>query len=348
MARFTIPSDYLVRFLTDLLNTPSPTGDTDWAIGFVEQELQAMGVDCVRTLKGALVAQIDGLASHSPRALTAHVDTLGLMVSEIKASGRLKMTKLNGIVWPTVESEGVTVQTRDGRQYRGSIVFANGAAHNNAQVGKATRDEESLEVRIDERTRNVEETRLLGIEVGDQIYLDPRVEVTQSGYIRSRFLDDKACVACLVAAVKAIKEAGVTPAQSTTLLISNFEEVGHGGRDGLPNNLAEYVVVDMSVVGEGRNGTEHNCSVCLKDSSGPYSKRLSEKLRSIADRRGIDVKPDVYPFYSSDGSMYWQTGGSAEVALIGPGVDTSHGYERTHTDALVDTAQLVAEYMIEE
>src|SRR5262249_1412347 len=158
------------------------------------------------------------------------------------------------------------------------------------------------------------------------------------GFIRSRFLDDKACVACLLAALKAIKDSKITPAQRTTFLISNYEEVGHGGRDGLPNDLAELVVLDMACIGEGLTGDESPCSLCVKDGGGPYPKKLSDRLRSIAENRGIDLKLDHYPFYSSDGTVYWRTGGSAEVALIGPGVDTSHGYERTHTEALIDTA----------
>ncbi|HRF58668.1 MAG TPA: M42 family metallopeptidase [Fimbriimonadaceae bacterium] len=348
MSRFTISSDYLIRVLTDLLNTPSPTGDTEWAISFVQQELDSLGIPSVRTYKGALVAHLEGLRDDHPRAVTAHVDTLGLMVSRIKKSGRLELTALNGIMWPTIESEGVWIATRNGRQIRGSIVLENGAAHVNKEAGKASRNAENLEVRIDERTNSDEETRVLGIEVGDYVYIDPRVEVSQSGFIRSRFLDDKACVACLLAAIKAQRDAGVSPAQRTHFLVSNYEEVGHGGFDGLPEDLAELVVADMAVVGDGRAGDEFHCSICLKDSSGPYSRRLTEKLRTIADRAGVELRADIYPHYGSDGSAYWSMGGRAEVALIGPGVDTSHGYERTHSEALIDTALLMAEYLLEE
>jgi putative aminopeptidase FrvX len=347
MARFSIDLDYLRRVLSDLLETPSPTGDTDWAVSFVEQELDAIGVSSYRTRKGALIAHMEGLASDAPRALTAHVDTLGAMVREIKPSGRLKLAALNGLVWPTVESEGVIVQTRQGRQIRGSIVLANGAAHVNKEAAKAPRDADTLEVRLDERTSSAEETRVLGVEVGNFVYIDPRLEIGDAGFVRSRFLDDKACVACAIAAIKAVRDAGVTPAQRTHLLVSNYEEVGHGGVDGLPDDLAELVVLDMACVGDGLRGDEMHCSICVKDSSGPYSKRLTEKLRALAEAAGIELRADVYPYYGSDGSAYWRAGGGAEVALIGPGVDTSHGYERTHLDALDDTAKLVAEYLIE-
>ena len=348
MPRFQISTEYLTRILLDLLNTPSPTGDTDWAISFVEQELASLGVNATRTLKGALVATIHGLRDEQPRALTAHVDTLGAMVATIKPNGRLQLTALGGVMWPTVESEGIWVQTRTGRQIRGSIVLENGAAHVNPKGKETVRTSEVLEVRLDERTNSAEETRVLGIEVGDYVYFDSRPETGAAGFIRSRFLDDKAAVACILAAVKSIIDNGISPAQRTMLLFSNFEEVGHGGYDGIPEDIVEYVVVDMAAIGTGLQGDEYHCSICLKDSNGPYSRRLTEKLRSIAYRAGIDLKPDIYPAYGSDGGAYWFSGGSAEVALIGPGVDTSHGYERTHVDALHDTALLIAEYLTED
>jgi putative aminopeptidase FrvX len=247
-----------------------------------------------------------------------------------------------------VESEGVNIATRSGRLIRGSIVLKNGASHVNKEATTAVRTADNLEVRLDERTSTAEETRLLGIEVGDFVYVDPRCEESEAGFIRSRFIDDKACVAAALAAIKAVIDSGTTPAQTTTLLISNYEEVGHGGMDSLPADLHELVVLDMACIGDGLQGDEFHCSICVKDSSGPYSKRLTDKLRSIAERRGIDLKADIYPYYGSDGSAYWRSGGTAEVALIGPGVDTSHGYERTHRDALIDTAALVAEYLVEE
>lgn len=347
MARFEISTDYLTKTLVDLLNTPSPTGDTEYAVAFVQQELDYMGVATRRTTKGALVATLEGLRSDRPRAMTAHVDTLGAIVAQIKPNGRLRLSAIGGLVWPTVESEGVSIATRQGVQVRGSIVLANGAVHVNKEANTALRTADNLEVRLDAETRNPEETRLLGIEVGDFVYFDPRVE-QNAGFVRSRFLDDKACVACALAAIKALRDSGMTPAQETILLISNFEEVGHGGMDSLPAGLSELVVLDMACIGDGLQGSEYHCSLCVKDAGGPYSKRLSEKLRGIAERRGIDLKTDVYPMYSSDGSAYWRAGGTAEVALIGPGVDTSHGYERTHVDGLNDTAGLVAEYLVEE
>jgi putative aminopeptidase FrvX len=348
MPRLEVPVDYLLRFLEDLVNTPSPSGDTAWAVGFVEAELGALGIPCQRTRKGALVAHLEGIRSGSPRVVTAHVDTLGAVVAEVKPTGRLRMAALNGVMWPSVESEGVIVRTRDGGQVRGSIVLENGSVHVNSEARTAARNSSTLEIRLDERTTSAEETRLLGIEVGDFVAFDPRYEHSESGFVRSRFLDDKAGVACVVAALKCLRDSGLTCAQPTTVLFNVFEEVGHGGGDGVPDGVSEMLVVDMACVGKGQNGDEFHCSVCVKDGGGPYSQRLTGKLLDLASKNAIGLVPDVYPHYSSDGTAYWRTGGTAEVALVGPGVDTSHGYERTHCDALRDTAAIVAGYLVED
>jgi putative aminopeptidase FrvX len=278
--------------------------------------------------------------------VTAHIDTLGAMVSQIKPNGRLKLAALNGLEWNSVETEGLWIQTRAGNQIRGSLVHENGALHVNKEVATSPRNASTLEVRIDERTNNIEQTKMLGIEVGDFVSFDPRLEFSASGFVRSRFLDDKACVACLLAAVKSLRDVGVSCAQNTSFLISNYEEVGHGGTEALRSELKEMLVLDMACIGTGLQGDEYHCSICMKDSGGPYSRQFSNRLRDIAEGQGIDLVPDIYPFYGSDGTAYWRAGGGAEVALFGPGVDTSHGYERTHMDALISTATLVAEYLI--
>lgn len=348
MARFDIEPEYLTRFLVDLLNTPSPTGDTEYAISLIEAELQDLGVKTSLTRKGALIAHLDGLQKGAKRGITAHVDTLGAIVAEVKSNGRLRLKAVGGLNWAAVESEGVTLSTQSGRQVRGSLILANGAAHVNKEAHTAKRDSDSMEVRLDERTQSAEETRLLGIEVGDFVSFDPRVETSRSGFIRSRFLDDKACVAAILAAIKVLADGGLKAAFPTTIVFSNHEEVGHGGVDGLPADLDELLVLDMGCIGVGQNGDEFHCSIGMADGAGPYHKQFSRRIRAIAERRGIDMRPDIYPYYSSDGTAYSRAGGSACVALIGPGIDTSHAYERTHIDAITDTAQMVAEYLVDE
>jgi len=198
---------------------------------------------------------------------------------------------------------------------------------------------------LDARTTSREETEALGIRVGDFIAIDPRVEITH-GFVRSRHLDDKACMACLVAAVKTLQDAGLKPTQTTYLHISNYEEVGHGAAAGIPAEVTELICVDMAAVGEGQASDEFHTTLCVKDSGGPYHHGLSQKLRQLADEYGIPIKVDIYPYYGSDGEAFWRAGGDVAVALIGPGVDASHNYERTHLDALVATTQWVVVYLM--
>jgi putative aminopeptidase FrvX len=342
-----IDTTYLMNFLTGLLNTPSPTGQAESGIQFTRQALQEFSeLQITTTRKGALVAVWAGEQNDAPRALTAHVDTLGAMVKEIKGNGRLKLTKIGGYAWNTVEGEGCTVFTLNGKQIRGSLLLELSSSHvHGGQVAEAKRDDNNMEVRLDERTSSADETRQLGIQVGDFVAFDPRVEAT-SGFIRSRHLDDKACVACILAAVKAIRDAGLKPAQTTYLHFSNYEEVGHGAAAGIPPEVTELVTVDMAAIGAGQNSDEFHASLCVKDSGGPYHHGLSRRLRELADEHGIPYKIDIYPYYGSDGEAFWRSGGDVAVALIGPGVDASHNYERTHLDALVATTQWVIAYLI--
>ena len=344
----SIDKDYLTKFLTRLLDTPSPTGYAEPAIALVEQELSAYKqLELSRTRKGALVARWQGITKQAPRALTAHVDTLGAVVKEIKANGRLRMSRIGGLQWPNVEAEGVWVLASKGEKVRGSVLIDTASGHIYKDGNATARDDEHMEVRLDARTSSAEQTRTLGIQVGDFVVFDPRVELT-NGFIRSRHLDDKACVAVLLTCIKSLSEAGQTPARTTVFHFSNYEEVGHGAAAGIPAEVEEMVTVDMAVVGAGQESDEFHATLCLKDSSGPYHHGLSNKLRELAEKFKIPYKTDVYPFYGSDGEAFWRAGGDVALALIGPGVDASHNYERTHLDALVATAQWILAYLLND
>ncbi len=351
MSEMNLPLEETTAFLVGLLNTPSPTGYSSEAMdyvamGFATLEIPGMGIAV--TPKGALLITLEGHASTARRGVTAHVDTLGLMVREIKSNGRLKTTPLGGIMWGGIEMEGVTIRTYDNRRYRGTVVPENPSVHVNREIHTSPRNADTMEVRIDARTSSAEETRALGIEVGDFIFVDPRVEVSDSGFIRGRYLDDKAGVAAIYGALKVLQESGLKPAQDTAILIANYEEVGHGGSAGWPYELHELLAIDMGAIGEGQNSDEFSASICIKDGGGPYHFQMTRKLRRLAETHNIHYKPDVYLNYSSDGTAYWRSGGSGRVALIGPGVDCSHAYERTHQDALGHTMHLIARYLVDE
>jgi putative aminopeptidase FrvX len=342
-----VSSDFLLNFLSSLLNTPSPTGFTEQAINLTETALRKYPeLTLSRTRKGALVVAWPGQHADTPRALTAHIDTLGAMVKEIKPNGRLKLTKIGGFAWNTVEGEGCTVFTNQGKIVRGSLLLTKASGHvYGSQVNDLKREDEVMEVRLDERTSSSEETRSSGIEVGNFVAFDPRLEITNN-FVRSRHLDDKACVACLVAAVKTLHDAGLQPTQSTYLHVSNYEEVGHGAAAGIPPEAGELVTVDMAAVGDGQASDEYHATLCVKDSGGPYHHGLSQKLRELAETHQIPYRVDIYPYYGSDGEALWRAGGDLAVALIGPGVDASHSYERTHLEALIATTCWIVAYLL--
>src|SRR5512142_866767 len=341
-----IDNSCLLDFLVRLLNTPSPTGYAEQAIELVEQELrQYPALQLWRTRKGALVAKWEVEGSKAPRALTAHADTLGAMVKEIKANGRLAITRIGGLQLNAVETEGCWVFTSRGGKLRGSLLVDTASSHvHGAKSTETPRTEEHMEVRLDARTSSARETRSLDVLPGDFIAFDPRVEVTND-FVRSRFLDDKACVATIVAAIKALSDAGLGPKQTSYFHISNYEEVGHGAAAGIPSDVHELLTVDMAAVGQGQESDEFHTTICLKDSGGPYHHGLSNKLRELAERNAIPFRTDIYPNYGSDGEAFWRAGGDVAVALIGPGVDAAHNYERPHTEALVATTNWIIAYL---
>ena len=336
-----------VDFLEGLLNVPSPTGDTAAAVEYVRERLADLPLTLRLTMKGSLVATVEGESSSQPRALTAHVDTLGAMVKEIKCNGRLQLVALGGLQWNSVEGEGLTISAARGQRYRGSLLPNGASAHALRPDDRgATRDDASMEVRIDAITGSRAETEALGIRVGDFVAFDPRVELSENGFVRSRFLDDKVSVACIYGALCALADAGLRPAQRTTVLISTYEEVGHGAASGLPSDLAELVAVDMAVVAPGNTSHEQAVTVCARDAGGPYDLALRRRLEALAEAEGLRWCTDVYLYYRSDGEAYWNAGGDVRVGLIGPGVDASHHYERTHVDGIENTARLIAAYLL--
>ena len=335
-------------FLLDLLKVPSPTGHAELAMQLLEETLKAFPeVKTSRSRKGALLAILPGKKHELKCGLTAHVDTLGGMVKQVKSNGRLELTNIGGWAPTSVEAEGCTVFSRSGSAYRGSYLPVKASVH---VYGQAARDEvhkhDNMEVRLDERVNNAEETRNLGIDVGDYVAFDPRAEAI-NGFVRSRHLDDKACVANIISAIKTLHDAGLKPAYDTFILFSNYEETGFGGTSDVPESIEEFVAVDMAAIGEGQASDEYHASICVKDASGPYHHGLSNKLRALAEKYQLPHKVDIYVNYGSDAKAYWHGGGSAAIALIGPGVDSSHHYERVHKDGMLAATQWIVAYLLE-
>ncbi|MCR2820936.1 M42 family metallopeptidase [Lederbergia panacisoli] len=345
MSQFPQVKDTL-QLIEKLVSIPSPSGNTRKVIDSCEQYLENLGLEMKRNRKGGLLITIPGKNKEQHRMLTAHVDTLGAMVKEIKSNGRLKPTMIGGFRWNSVEGEYCKIETDSGKTYTGTILMKQTSVHVYKDAGEAKRNEQNIEVRIDEITKSEEETRKLGINVGDFVSFDPRVQITPSGYIKSRHLDDKASTAILLQLIKHIQSEKIELPYTTHFLISNNEEIGYGGNANISPETVEYLAVDMGALGEGQASDEYTVSICAKDSSGPYHYGLRKHLVQLAKDNNIDYKVDIYPYYGSDASAAINAGHDIVHGLVGPGIESSHAFERTHESSLINTEKLLFAYVM--
>ena len=328
-----------------LLAIDSPTGFTEKAACWVRDAFSALGYDARRTAKGGVLIDLGGKDDQNALLLEAHTDTLGGMIAEIKGSGRLRLTNLGGMRPENGETENVRVYARDGRIYEGTLQLMNASVHVNGAYGDTKRSWDSVEVLLDEDVKSAEDVRALGLEVGDIVCFDPRTRLTPSGYLKSRFLDDKLSVGILLAFARYLKDTGAVPQRKVYVHVTVYEEVGHGGAASVPAGVTEALSVDMGCVGEGLRCTERQVSLCAKDSGGPYSYEVLGKLIDAAQREGADYAVDVYPHYGSDVEATLSAGHDLRHGLIGAGVYASHGYERSHADGVHNTLLVLKGYL---
>ena len=338
-------TDIAVEKAAALLAIDSPTGFTDRAAEWVKQEFEALGFSATKTNKGGVLVDLGGEDAQNALLLEAHTDTLGGMVAEIKGNGRLRLTNLGGMNAENGETENVRVYTRDGKTYEGTLQLCNASLHVNSAYADTKRSFNTTEVVLDELTNSAEDTRALGIEVGDIVCFDPRTRITESGYIKSRFLDDKLSVGILLGLASYLAEAKQPLKRRVYAHITVYEEVGHGGAASVPAGVTEAISVEMGCVGDGLRCTERQVSICAKDSGGPYSYEVVGKLIDAAKRSGADYAVDVYPHYGSDVEATLGAGADIRHGLIGAGVYASHGYERSHKDGVQNTLKLLCGYL---
>lgn len=338
----------ILSLLKQLVSIPSPSGNTNEVITYVENLLKEWNVETKRNRKGGLIATLPGKDRQNHRMLTAHVDTLGAIVKEIKPSGRLKLDLIGGFKYNSIEGEYCEIETSSGKKYTGTILMHQTSVHVYKDAGKAERNQDNMEVRLDEKVQNASEVRDLGIEVGDFVSFDPRVQITPSGFIKSRHLDDKASVAILLQLIKQVKDEHIELPYTTHFLISNNEEIGYGGNSNISPETVEYLAVDMGAMGDGQSTDEYTVSICVKDASGPYHYELRKRLTQLAIDNNIGYKLDIYPFYGSDASAAIRSGHDIIHGLIGPGIDSSHAFERTHKESIDNTAKLLYHYLQSE
>jgi putative aminopeptidase FrvX len=336
---------YVVDFLVSLVNIPSPSGNTEQVMRFIEEECARLGVEHKRNNKGGLIITVPGKNDDAHRVLTAHVDTLGAMVKEIKSNGRLKLSLIGGFAFNSIEGEYCRIETSEGKMFTGTILSTHASVHVYNDVRTHERNADTMEVRLDAVVKNADDVRELGIEVGDFVSFEPRCEVTETGFIKTRHLDDKASVACMFGALKAILDSGEQLPYTTHFLISNNEEIGFGANSNIPEQTVEFLAIDMGAIGDGQTTDEFCVSICAKDSSGPYHYGMRKHLVELAKANSLHYAVDIYPNYGSDASAAMRAGVDVKHGLVGPGIDASHSTERTHKSSLENSVKLIVAYL---
>ena len=340
-----IYADYAWEQAASLLAIDSPSGYTKEAAAWVKNAFESLGFSAAITVKGGVLVDLGGKDENDALLLEAHADTLGCMVAEVKGNGRLRLTALGGMHPNNSEAENVRVYTRGGAVIEGTCQLCNASIHVNKGYSDAKRSWDTLEIVLDEDVHSAADTRKLGIEVGDIVCFDPRTKRTASGYLKSRFLDDKLSVGILLGFAKYLADQKIIPDRKTFAHITVYEEVGHGGSASVPAGLTEAISVDMGCVGDGLQCTERQVSICAKDSGGPYSYDVVGKLIDAAKKTGADYAVDIYPSYGSDVEATLRAGVDIRHGLIGAGVYASHGYERSHIDGVYNTINVLCGYL---
>lgn len=338
-------ADYAWEQTSALLAIDSPSGYTRKAAEWVREAFEKLGFRAEITVKGGVIIDLGGKDEKDGLLLEAHADTLGAMVAQVKGDGRLKLTALGGMRPENAEAENVKVYTRSGKVIDGTCQLCNASIHVNGSYGDTKRTWDTVEILLDEDVNSAKQARELGIEVGDIVCFDPRTRRTVSGYLKSRFLDDKLSVGILLGFAKYLADNKIVPERRVWAHVTVYEEVGHGGCASVPAGITEAISVDMGCVGAGLQCTERQVSICAKDSGGPYSYEVVGKLIDAAKKTEADYAVDIYPFYGSDVEATLRSGVDIRHGLIGAGVYASHGYERSHIDGVLNTLKVLCGYL---
>ena len=342
-----IDNAFLIETMQRLIETPSPVGYYEKINPLIEQIAVNLGYGVTYNNRGTAFVTVPGEDPSRTVCVSAHADTLGMMVRGINADGTLRVRALGGLIFTSVEGENVTVHTRGGKTYTGMMVCAHHSAHAYEDARTMERNEDTEFVLLDEQVKSAADVRALGIRNGDYVSIDPRFTLTETGYIKSRFIDDKAAMACSFSVLKHLAESGKKPQFNTVFAFSQSEEIGQGGVCVLPE-VSEFLAVDIAILGPDADGSEQSVTICAKDASGPYDYDLTNRLIATAERVGCDYAVDLFFRYGSDASQAMHAGHDLRAALIGMGTYSSHGVERTHIKGVENTARLLLAYVLGE
>lgn len=337
--------NFIKDTLKEIMAVDSPTGFSEKINQKLAEILKKIGFDAVFTNKRLVKVSVKGKSSEKRVAVSAHVDTLGAMVKSIGGDGKIRFTPLGGPLLATLDGEYCKIYADDGKVYTGTFLSDYPSVHVfGREAATAERTENNMFVRIDEKVSSKGDVERLGIRTGTPIAIETKTTITESGFIKSRFLDDKAGSTCLLTALYAIKNENKLPDFDTDFYFTNYEEVGHGAAT-VGKDADELLAVDMGCVGADLACTEAQVSICVKDSGGPYDYEMVNRLVALAKKNKIDYALDVYPHYGSDVGAAWASGNDLKGGLIGPGVHASHGMERTHVNGMIATIDLLGAYL---
>ena len=336
--------NYFKETAHKIFNIDSPSGYSENINKVLIELLNELGYTATLTNKGNVALKVVGESSEKTVATSAHVDTLGLMVRSINGDGTLNVTRIGGPQIATLDGEYCKIQTRFNQTYTGTILSNSASSHVYEDSDKQ-RKENNVVVRIDEKVNSKKDVLDLGIQNGDYIFIEPKFMITESGFIKSRFIDDKASVCVILSVLKYLKENNLKPAYDTFIYFVNHEEVGHGAAT-VDENITEFVTVDMGCIGKDLAGNEYAVSIAAKDSGGPYDYELTTRLIKLAKENNVNYVVDIFPYYGSDVGAAYRSGRDLKGALIGQGVHASHGMERTHLDGCINTMKLLTLYLL--
>ncbi len=338
---------FLIETMKELIETPSPVGYYEKMKPLIEKIAARLGYSVTYDNRNTAYITVEGEDTSKTVCVSAHADTLGFMVRGINPDGTLCLRALGGVNYVNVEGENVTVHTRGGKTYTGILICDHHSVHAYDDAKTMPRNENTEFVLLDENVKSADGTRALGIRNGDYVSIDPRFCVTESGYIKSRFIDDKAAMACSFEVLKYLAQNGVKPKYNTVFAFSFYEEIGLGGTY-VPPEISEYVALDVAILGPGADGSEQAVTVFAKDGTTPYDYDLTNRLINMAERAGCDYAVDVFHLYGSDASQAFKSSNNVRFAAFGMGTHSTHGVERTHIRGIENTVRLLAAYVLGE
>ncbi len=344
--KYRLDCDFMLSCFWELVNTPSPVGYYVQMGSVIEKYAAMFGHEVTRDNKSTCYITLDGEDNSRTVMVGAHLDTIGMIVRRIDSDGMIRVRQLGGVNFHSLEGESVTVHTRDGRKYTGLMACQSHSVHVFDDARTLERDENTMMIILDEKVSSREDVTALGIRHGDVISVDPRCQITESGYLKSRFIDDKAAAACCFALLKYLEENKLKPRYRTIFAFPFSEEIGMGGTY-IPEEVSQFVAVDIGLIGPDYEGDEFSVSICAKDNAAPYDYELTSGLIRLAEKCECPHKVDIFYRYGTDANAAVRAGNNIRAAAFGMAVYCSHGMERTHREGLEATGCLLAAYVLE-